>query len=257
MGMGAVAFAHPAFAPYRDWLRDGTLPEVATLNAWARERALALPDGPELSFVEGAVAGALAYETTILRDGRIHVRRGSWHDAFNALAWLAFPRTKAALNACHVAEGAGGGANARTRARDAATLLDESGMIVVCADASLERLLREHAWHALFVARRDDVVAMLYPWVLGHGLLHKLRSPYRALTANVLWIPRAGDDGVADGGRVDAAAAASLDARAPDPAFLLRLPVAALPGWDTEALGARLFDDTAVFRPSRATLIPS
>jgi hypothetical protein len=26
------------------------------------------------------------------------------------------------------------------------------------------------------------------------------------------------------------------------------LPVAALPGWDSEALGARLFDDPSVFR---------
>jgi len=33
------------------------------------------------------------------------------------------------------------------------------------------------------------------------------------------------------------------------PADLLPLPVAALPGWDVEGLGARLFDDASVFRP--------
>jgi hypothetical protein len=50
---------------------------------------------------------------------------------------------------------------------------------------------------------------------------------------------------------LDAAAAAAIDANrvAFTPADLLALPVAALPGWDMEASGARLFDDTAVFRP--------
>jgi len=50
---------------------------------------------------------------------------------------------------------------------------------------------------------------------------------------------------------LDAAAAAAINAGgvAFAPEDLLALPVAALPGWDMEASGARLFDDTAVFRP--------
>jgi len=49
---------------------------------------------------------------------------------------------------------------------------------------------------------------------------------------------------------LDAAAAATISARgvAFAPEDLLPLPVAALPGWDVEASGARLFDDAAVFR---------
>lgn len=253
---GIGPFGHPAFAPYRRWLRDDRVPDVATLNAWARDTGLALPDGRPLAFVEGAVSGALAYETAIGREGRIHVRRDSWHDAFNALAWLAFPRAKAALNACHVADGRGAGANARTRARDAATLLDESGLIIACGDDAMRRLLRDHAWKALFVARREAVADRMRVWVLGHGVLAKLRSPYRSLTAHAWWLP-VDLDGENAEHAADAAVAQRLRQGGAVPDDLLPLPVAALPGWDTERLGTTLFDDAAVFRPPRATLAAS
>lgn len=252
---GTGQFAHPGFAPYRRWLRDDRVPGVATLNAFARDAGLALPDGRGLAFVEGAVTGALAYEAAILRDARIHVRCDNWHDAFNALAWLAFPRTKAALNACHVAEGGGVSANARSRVRDAATLLDESGLVVACGDDSLRQLLRHHAWHALFAARRAEVAARMQVRVLGHGLLEKLKAPYRALTAHALWLPIdvATTPTQQD---IDEAVAARLRARALAPGDLLPLPVAALPGWDNECLGPALFDDASVFRPAHARLAP-
>ena len=105
----------------------------------------------------------------------------------------------------------------------------------------------------LFVARRDAVADRLRVWVLGHGLLEKLRSPYRALTAHVLWLP-VDLDGDTALHAADSAVARRLRQRAPAPDDLLPLPVAALPGWDTERLGAALFDDAAVFRPARATL---
>jgi hypothetical protein len=252
----AGTYAHPGFAPYRRWLRDHELPGVETLNAWARDADLRLPDGRALSFVEGSVRGALAYESAILRAARIPVRRDSWHDTYNALAWLAFPRTKAALNACHVAEGRGPSPNARTRVRDAATLLDESGLVIGCSDDSLRGSLREQAWRSLFVDRHGHVVARLHARVIGHGLLARLRAPYRALTARVLWLPV---DLPPDAAQpvVDDAVAAGLRAQPPVPGDLLRLPVAALPGWDPEALGAALFDDVTVFRSPRATLAAS
>lgn len=250
---GPGPFAHPGFAPYRRWLRAGHVPAIATLNAFARDAGLALPDGRRLDFVEGPAASALAYETAVYRHARIHVRRDNWHDAFNAMAWLAFPRTKAALNACHVAEGCGASANARSRVRDAVTLLDESGLILACGDDSLRQLLREHAWHTLFDTRREDVAARMCVSVLGHGLLEKLRAPYRALTAHALWLPV--DVGATAGQHaIDEAVAAWLRARAPAPGDLLPLPVAALPGWDTEDLGNALFEDASVFRPLRGRL---
>ena len=50
---------------------------------------------------------------------------------------------------------------------------------------------------------------------------------------------------------VDAAAATAIASTDLVPEVLAALPVAALPGWDGEGLGARLFDDARVFRPVR------
>jgi hypothetical protein len=208
---------------------------------------------------------ALEYERAICERGVIATREGNLHDAFNALAWLRFPRTKAALNAVHVQAPVAATGNTRNRARDAATLLDESGLLLCCVDAGLVALLRARAWRALFCERRDEVVRGMRPLVLGHGLAEKLRSPYRALTASVLIIEAAptlavAADGVHEVGNaaamdvvnaevVDAEAAAMIAARGFGPHLLTPLPVAALPGWDVEGKGYDLFDDLSVFRP--------
>jgi hypothetical protein len=256
-------FAHPAFAPYLRWLggrNAGAAVSLATLNDWTRAAGIALPDGRPLVFVApppGRLA-ALAYERRIATRGEVPTREGNRHDLFNALAWLAFPRTKAALNAIHVAAPVTAGGNARDRSRDTATLFDESGLVVACADPGLMALWRAHAWHDLFWRRRTDVVAGMRVAAIGHGLLERLAAPFRALTARVLAV--AVDAAVLPGDpralchALDAAAAARIAARgaALQPEELLPLPVAALPGWDAEALGERLFDDVTVFRPRAA-----
>jgi len=148
-------------------------------------------------------------------------------------------------------------ANARDRARDAATLIDESGLLLACTDPALEVLLRAHAWRELFWTRRDGVVAAFRPLVLGHGLAVKLLAPYRALTAHalVLNMPRARLDPhslqteAELTAMLDAEAAAIIASAGFGPAEFAPLPVAALPGWDSEDLDERLFDDLSVFRP--------
>ncbi|MEO8751423.1 MAG: DUF3025 domain-containing protein [Casimicrobiaceae bacterium] len=237
--------AHPAFAPYRRWLSTGTLPDLAQLNAWAVASRLSLPDGRQLRFADAAPGGALAYEVAVAHDGVVQIRPGDWHDAFNALVWLAFPLTKAALNARHVHEGASATPNARSRGRDAATLLDESGLLLACRDPGLLRLLRERAWRELFDAHHDAVARAMRPFAIGHGMLVKMRAPFRAITARTLILPL---DPEASSTRVDEAAALAIGAGELRPEMLSPLPVAALPGWDREGLGPRLFDDEAVFR---------
>jgi hypothetical protein len=228
------------------------LPELAQLNAWALAARLTLPGGMPLRFGDGAIpGGALAYESAIGHEGIVHVRRGQWHDVFNALVWLAFPKTKAALNARHVQDRTSATPNKRSRGRDAATLLDESGLILVCADPDLARLLRDRAWRALFDTRHDALIRAMRPYAIGHGMLVKLLAPFRAITARTLILtidPAALPAGTAGQARVDEAAARAIGDAALRPEMLPPLPVAALPGWDSEGLGARLFDDRTVFR---------
>lgn len=251
--MDSSVWRHPAFAPWRQWLAGG-MPTLAQLDGWARDEALTLGNGMPLRFVTGAPASALDYERAIAQRGEIGLRPGNWHDVFNAMVWLALPRTKCALNARHVAKAAGTAApHARTRTRDAATLLDESGLLLACADDTLIELLRRHAWRELFVDARARVEAAFVPMVVGHGLLDKLRAPFRGITAQVLIVPRETVRVALDAASIaglDEMAAACIEAPTWHPATLTPLPVAGLPGWDTEALGARLFDDGSVFRPS-------
>jgi hypothetical protein len=254
------ALAHPAFAPYARWwvpCRGTVPPAPGEIEGWARAANLTLPGGPPVSFrpAPSATTPALAYERRIATTGEVATRPGSLHDTCNALAWLAFPRTKAALNAIHAAAAVVDTGNGRDRRRDAATLLDESGMMVACADADLLELWRTHQWRAAFWDRRAAVAERMRAVVIGHGLLAKLVAPFRGITAKVLVLALDGAALPADPALVaavlDVAAAAAIGANrlAFAPADLLALPVAALPGWDTEASGARLFDDTAVFRP--------
>ena len=258
-----IPFAHPAFAPYARWLAgldaDAAVP-LATLNGWARAAGAALPDGRPLAFVAPPPGRlpALAYERRIAERGLVPTRERNRHDLFNALAWLVFPRAKAALNAIHAAAPLPAIGDARDRSRDAATLLDESGLIVACADAALLAMWRAHAWRDLFWTRRGDVAARMRVVAIGHGLLDRLVTPFRALTAKALVLAIDATalpvDPRALCAVLDGAAAARIAARgaALRPDELLPLPVAALPGWDAADVGARLFDDVAVFRPRPA-----
>jgi len=254
------ALAHPAFAPYARWWvprRGATPPAPVEFEGWARAANLTLPGGQPVSFRQAppSTIPALAYERRIAMTGEVATRPGNLHDACNALAWLALPRTKAALNAIHATATVAATGNGRDRRRDAATLLDESGMIVACSDIELRELWRTHQWRAAFWDRRDAVAERMRTVVIGHGLLAKLVAPFRGITARVLVLALDGaalpTDPALVAAVLDGAAAAALAAGrlAFAPEDLLALPVAALPGWDMQASGARLFDDTAVFRP--------
>jgi hypothetical protein len=255
-----IPFGHPALRPFALWRcrdADAVVPDLEVLNGWARESSLRLPGGAPLSFVTppSALRSALDYERRIAATGEIATRPGNLHDACNALVWLTFPRTKAALNAIHIASGRACTGSGRGRCRDAATLLDESGMLVACADADVLRLWEARRWRDAFRDRRDDAHPPLRAVAIGHGLLAKLVAPFRQITgkALVLTIDAASlpGEGPSLAAALDAAAAVEIAARGAGfvPQCLLPLPVAALPGWDVEELGTRLFDDNAAFRP--------
>jgi hypothetical protein len=254
--------AHPAFAPFSRWLRAdsfGTPPSFAELDAAARAGGLCRADRLPLRFVAASARreSALDYERRIAARGEIAVRAGSLHDFCNALAWFAFPRTKSVLNSVHVAAGPASATGTRSRPRDAATLLDESGMLVACADVTLLRRWDARNWRAAFGELCPTTTAPLRAVVVGHGLLAKCARPYPALTAHALVLPlsasRLPGAPEAFAAALDAAAARWIaDAGgAWSPASLRPLPLAALPGWGCVPSEAR-FDDASVFRPQRS-----
>ena len=117
-----AAVAQP-LAAQADW------PEQAALDAlFAQARAAGCPLPPGLRCVLDLQPDAY-YESHIAATGQVPTRARNWHDLFNALAWLAWPRLKTALNARHQAAIAAGEAK-RGPIRDSATLLDECGLLM-------------------------------------------------------------------------------------------------------------------------------
>ena len=213
--------------------------------------------------IEFAAAEATRdYEATIFRQGRVPTRPGSWHDLFNALAWLSFPRTKATINRLHHEEMARRpGARERGTARDVLTLFDEGGVIVGCAEPSLGGLLAGFRWKDLFWSRRDDVARAMRFAVFGHAIHEKALAPYKGVTAKALVVPVSAallaqpaealleflDDGAA---AYFAAPGALSSTRTLHP-----LPILGIPGWTPENDDPAFYDDASVFRPARAGII--
>jgi Protein of unknown function (DUF3025) len=148
----------------------------------------------------------------------VETRPDNLHDFFNALAWLAFPRTKARINALHAAEIPREGAR-RGPLRDLPTIFDEGGAIVKCDDLELVSLLESFRWKSLFWENRDKVRASMRILVVGHAVLEQALEPRPGITCKAIVVPAAADP--------DAAALRWLERRAPgdSPRILSPLPI--------------------------------
>jgi len=198
------------------------------------------------------------YEVRIFETGEVQTRPDNWHDLFNALVWLAFPRTKAVLNRHHCEEiRARRGERLRGTARDVLTLFDEGGIVVASADAALPALLRDFRWKDLFWGRRTEVLRSMRFYVFGHAIYEKALEPYKGVTAKALIFPVERD-------LLDAPLArqiAELDACAADyfsgsealasTRTLPPLPILGIPGWEPANAREDYYDDTSQFRPRR------
>jgi len=244
-----IDWSAPWLAPYAD-LRAAieSADWRAQMTRTAAEHGVRNLHGHAIVFVAGDDAPAgTAYEAHIAATGRVPSRDNS-HDRFNALMWLAYPRTKAALNARQAEEIARHGVRAtRGVVRDAATLIDESALLLACDDDALFGLLRRRDWPALLIEHRSRWQRDIVPRVFGHALLEKLVGPFKAITAVVVPVPLG--DGLAQS--IDVVAAAFVRRADLAPQRLEHLPVLGIPGWCAENEDPRFYDDSKVFRPLR------
>jgi hypothetical protein len=200
------------------------------------------------------------YEARTYLRGELQVRKDHWHDYFNVLVWLAFPRAKAALNARHFAalkdQAATGAAN-RGPAQDALTLLDESGVIVVASDEELLTLLRERRWKDLFWENRARLAAHMQFILFGHAVYEKMMRPFLGIASRgILLLVEPGLLVASPRERL-----AELDARLAehiaDPGRILAsrelavVPILGVPGWYAGNDDAAFYDNTDYFRPGR------
>ena len=243
-------------APFASALRGcAEWPSRDTLNALLRERGVANAYGVPLRAVAPCSGGASSYERRVHEHGELEVRERDWHDVFNVLAWCAYPATKSALNARHVAAAAADSSAAnRGRARDALTLFDESGAIVVSTEPDLLEHLRAFRWKRLFWEERERVRASLRVYLFGHALLEKALAPYVGMTAHAITL-RVDRDLPRDAsalGDIDALAARHLASAVQTPRDLSPLPVLGVPGWWDANAEEGFYDDRGYFRSGRA-----
>lgn len=211
--------------------------------------------GFPLRLVEGS--GDEGYEARIFRSGEMGFRKRNWHDFFNVLMWLAYPRAKAALNARHAAALSPEQRQRRGTVRDALTLLDESGVVVFSSNAGLLQMIREFRWKALFWEQRESVLSSLRVLPFGHALCEKALSPYYGMTAHALLFEVPPDVLALAPARQMQCADALLSRFLAAPQHLestdqlAPLPVMGVPGWCSANAEAAYYDDVRQFRPGR------
>ena len=241
-----ASLRQPVFDPIRPWherLQAAGGATLGHLNALADAAGLRTESGRPVRFVTPGAADAY-YEVRVFESGCVETRPESLHDLFNALAWLAFPRTKARINAMH-AERIPHERGRRGRLRDLLTLFDEGGAIVACADAELLALLRGFRWKELFWEHRRRVLRSMRISVLGHAVLEKALDPWPGITCKAIF--------VAPGADADAQAAAWLAQRSTQatPRELAPVPIFGYPGWLPGSERLEFYDDRRYFRRAR------
>lgn len=128
----------------------------------------------------------LYYEERIFQHGMVSTRP-NWHDFFNALMWNVFPRSKVMINALHAADITQYG-KPRTLQRDALTVLDESGVLIVASRRSLLQRVLDFAWEDLFWQERAAWGREVGCYMIGHATLEKMLTPYIGVTAHALLV---------------------------------------------------------------------
>lgn len=138
----------------------------------------------------------LYYEQIIFQQNIVPTRPNSWHDLFNGLIWLQFPKTKRLLNQLHVEDIDQHGLSPRTLRRNNLTHFDECGVIVTyekgdssnSIEQKLIAQLQSHQWHTIFVENRELWGKELNTFMFGHANLEMLLNPFIGLTGKWLGI---------------------------------------------------------------------
>lgn len=262
-GMSLISFPH-APAPFFSAL-DSLSALTATLQAWptqqdydqllasARHSGITLP--PTLRFACDLEPDTY-YEMHIGNTGEVPTRSGNWHDWFNALCWLIWPQSKTALNARHV-RAIERGEVKRGPLRDAATLLDECGVIVASCRPDLLAALDDMDWQTLFIGNRAAWGREIVPLVLGHAVFEQALAPHPGWCAKALLVevdaeffslPQSAQLAALDS---RLATALSKDDWLHSPRQMPPLPLLGIPKWWEANRDPAFYQDAAYFRTTR------
>lgn len=208
--LSAELFTHPIYSPYQLWInralahKNEQLSSAELLNIliekytqnFSNFNQHKLKFSKQILLPKQAKKSVKYYERIINEDGEIPTRSNNWHDFFNALCWLTFPKIKATISHLHFCainnylnldEQA---SNIRGGVRDLLTLFDEGGVMVVInnkAKINFEKLIKNHQWRELFWDNREQLITDVKFIIIGHAILDKVRNPYSGITAKALF----------------------------------------------------------------------
>ena len=188
------------------------------------------------------------YEQIIAEDKVVPCRLSCWHDFFNGLIWLEFPKTKWLLNRLHMDDISRFGTHPRTPKRNRITHFDECGLVLQVNSEkgmALVDQLAQHQWKTVLHANADVWGKDIKPIIFGHANLEMLLNPFMSLTAK--WVV------VETASNMDEALASLLIER---DCFNLKgcfkpLPLMGIPGWDKNQNSA-YYENKQVFRDKKS-----
>jgi len=246
--------------PILKQLDPDTFPDCRQLNALL-PGGLVSGGGQPICFVKSTELGDDTYEHRIYTTGQVSTRPDNWHDLFNALIWMQFPRIKIAMNTLHYTTLSQQSGGCRGPVRDALTLFDECGVIVFSKDIDVLASLAGRDWLTAF--QTDRFSSIVEVAISGHAMLEKYLSPYKSITAKALYV-HVNDDLLSTGRERQLAMLDKEIARAllcgkllTCPACLAPLPLAGIPGWWlADRQDDEFYNDPMVFRAPPATMVP-
>ena len=231
----------------RPWDLQNLLPDEAATRS-----------GFPIRFVPSEQIPGVAYEEHIYRSGQVSTRPDNWHDLFNALVWSKFPHIKAAMNAAHFEQLRNQRGAGRGKRRDALTLFDECGAVVVSRSETLLQALAGHEWTRAFLKMASDWDQDSRVFICGHAMLEKFLNPYKAMTAHILLVKIEGTEPGVSRSKMMQGIDEFLATKIADKRCLQSsrelspLPLAGIPGWWQASVQDELFySDRQVFRPLR------
>ena len=195
------------------------------------------------------------FEPRAFLKGEVLVRPNNWHDIFNALVWIAFPKTKAVINHQQYLAMLDRGCPNRSPRGDALTLFDEDGVVVFSSCLELIKLVRAFCWKDLFWKQRRKMIREMEFIIFGHALYEKMLSPRLGITAKsiLIYYPALAEKKTAEIKNVDNILSSYIlqPEKLSHGRALSPIPILGLPGWYPDSNKETFYDNISYFRFGR------
>ena len=238
---------------YEDFCNSDNWIEQA--NVFSSQQNLKNYLGHNINFqYQSSSVSQFDYEEKIFFSGKI-LSRNNFHDFFNMLIWLNFPKIKKSINYIQFLQFNNKNSKMikgkRSLQSDAATLFDENGVILVSYDSLLIDLIISRDWKKALFKNKYNFFKYTQVYIFGHSLFEKLISPYKSITGH-LWIFRVSKDWFnldpeERKKNIDKNISKKLIDGFSQKDFY-HLPILGIPGWSNNQ-NLEFYEDKRVFRP--------